>query len=178
MKIRTAYLQLFQCVRSVEYTPLVVTPSTLTREETESLRENVWKLGGHCARDWVPECDFVVMNGVTLTTKAVSALLSGKHIVTPDYFRELLVSFETGTYINTTVDPKDFEPPFAEREIPVMNINLQPDAGRAHLFEGKIFVVANAKQRKKVGATIAAGGKPHFPLLYCHSYTGCCCYSI
>jgi len=106
--------------------------------------------------EWMDKCDYVVMDTLTLTVKAVCAILSAKHIVTPAFFNDLYECVKTKKgYPN----PNNFLPVPGEKVLSDKGVSLKPDERRTQLFEGKTFLFANAKHMKKVGAAIQCGGE-------------------
>lgn len=132
---------------------MIITPSTV-KEELKTLKHNVMVLGGHVVQEWEPSCDYVVMNKLELTVKAVCALLAGKFIVTPSFFADMLVAVQTK---KTIPDPNNFLPTCVEKNIPPGS-TFSPIIGRAELFKGKVFVFCTQKHLKKMNVAVEAGG--------------------
>ncbi len=130
---------------------MIVTPSAV--KELKELKTAVMTLGGHMVQEWTNECDYVIMESLSLTVKVACALLAAKYIVTPDFFQDMLQCAKTKKpYPN----PNNYLPTIAEKHIEGQT--FEPISVRSQLFDGKIFVFASPKHLKKLEQAVLAGG--------------------
>ncbi|CAL8118775.1 unnamed protein product [Orchesella dallaii] len=138
----------------INYTPLVVTTSSV--KATQDFKNKICKLGGHFINEWSVYVTHVVMDSITLTIKAVCALLAAKPIVTQAYITDLLSSYETH---KPEPDPNNFLPPVAEKGLSkIDDSTFYPNPGRTTLFAGKTFLFCTQRHLKKLLPAIIAGG--------------------
>jgi nijmegen breakage syndrome protein 1 len=142
------------CLCRIHYTPLVVSPSTI--KDVAKLKKTVMTLGGHMVNEWSPNCDYVVMESLTLTVKAVCALLSAKSIVTSAFFDDL---YECIITKKKRPHPNNFLPPLGEKRLQTDGLSFKPNPLRSQLFEGKTFLFSNQKQIKMIGVVVKCGGE-------------------
>jgi pSer/pThr/pTyr-binding forkhead associated (FHA) protein len=75
---------------------LVVSTSSLRRVDQESgtIHQIMSKLGGYVLSEWHPSCQFLIMDKILTSIKAISILANQGYIVTIGYFKDLLKSIE------------------------------------------------------------------------------------
>ncbi|XP_071785075.1 nibrin-like [Asterias amurensis] len=142
----------------VTYEPLVVAFSSLPSVEKKSLKLLTRKLGGHVVPEWSKECTHLIMTQLTVTIKVIGALVTCRHIVTPEFLRK---TEEAAAADSKMPDPLNYHPTLAETAINEKDVSFQPNVDRQTLFNGMTVVFLTAKQLKQLGQIVElAGGKP------------------
>lgn len=138
----------------MDYTPFVITTSSV--KATGEFKERIIKLGGHYVNEWNVKVTHLVMESLTLTVKAVCALLAAKPIVTSAYIENLLSCIQEKKDLPST---NQFLPTITEKGMTSMDEStFYPNTARTTLFAGKTFLFCTAKHLKKLAAAIEAGG--------------------
>jgi len=147
----------------VEYTPLVVTTSTL--KDVSLLKTKIRSLGGHLLTEWTKDSTYLAMEGIVLTIKVVGALVFGRSIVTPAYFEDYLKAVlegisQGGDYDldQHLPDAGNYLPPLLERNLTGKDDLFRPSSGRSKIFRGKHFILSDEKAMKNYSSIIIGGG--------------------
>ncbi|XP_052818787.1 nibrin-like isoform X2 [Mya arenaria] len=140
------------------FEPLALTTSCLDVSAKKSVRQQLITLGGHMTSEWQRGCSLLVMSKISVTIKAICALVSQCPIVTPDYLAAMVTHLQGTT---EKPDPFNFTPNLAETQLDPSEVSFKSDIRRKTLFQGKTFVFLSAKQFKKMSFAIElAGGVP------------------
>lgn len=139
----------------LDYSPLVVTTSTLTPDGKRSLGQQLVMLGGHLVNSWQDTVTHVTMCNLTLTVKVVCALANGKPIVTPQYWDNYITALSTKQPLP---DCKDYIPPLAETTLNVNEVSFDVNENRKKLFVGKHFVFSSSHQYNLYSCMVTAAG--------------------
>ncbi|KAK7886798.1 hypothetical protein WMY93_026419 [Mugilogobius chulae] len=118
----------------------VVCSSCLDNSGKASLSEALKLVGGKLVGTWSQECTHLVMSKVKVTIKTISALLTARPIVTPEFFSALHEAVQ-----------KKSAPPEADRFLPEIN---EPRS----FLSGKPLFFLNAKQMSRLRAAVTYGG--------------------
>lgn len=147
-----------QCESSYDvcYQPLIVSTSCIESQEKRSLKELIQKLGGHILSEWQENCTHLVMKEIKVTIKAVCAMISLKHMVTINYFQDLIKAIQER---KCHPDPENYIPESGEPLLMKENVSFKHRPERTHLFENKTFICTSQKQYKKLhlAITLASG---------------------
>ncbi|XP_045192150.2 nibrin-like [Mercenaria mercenaria] len=142
----------------VVYEPLVLTASCLDAAVKKTVRQYMCTLGGHMISEWQKDCSLLVMSKISVTIKVISALVSQKFIVTPQYLEAFKKHLQGS---GEKPDPSKFTPELAETQLDGSEVSFNPDSRRKTLFEGMTFYFLSPKQLKKMNVAIElAGGMP------------------
>ncbi|XP_052229879.1 nibrin-like isoform X6 [Dreissena polymorpha] len=142
----------------VVFEPFVVTASCLESASKRKLHQQLCTLGGHVTKEWQMDCSCLLMNKISVTIKAICALVSQKPIVTLDYI-DMYIKHLQGSVEKP--DPYRFTPSLAETQLDPSDVSFEADSRRKTLFQGKTFVFLNHKQFNKMRLAIElAGGVP------------------
>lgn len=126
-------------------------------------KSKIVKLGGHFVNEWSGLITHVLMESITLTIKAVCALLSAKPIVTPKYVEDLVAAFEKG---KAPPEAKKYVPPITEKGMTQLDETLfYPNTARTTIFAGKTFLFCTSKHLKKLALAVEVGGNWTFKIL-------------
>jgi nijmegen breakage syndrome protein 1 len=139
----------------VVYDPVIVTMSCLDKVGKKEARNLISQLGGVIANDWRKDCSFVLMKNITVTIKVVCALVAQKHVVTVQYFSDLLKHFQGKT--SEKPKPENYLPAVTESLIRP-GVSFHPTAERASVFQGMTFYFLSTKQFNKLNLAVELGG--------------------
>jgi len=126
--------------------PLMVTTSCVTAANKVQLKKQLCRLGGYLVNDWHNDCSFVVMDKLTITVKVINALISQKHIVTKNYFDDLVD--RAACLSLKEANPAKYLPELAEENLD--DVDFEPLPSRKVLFKGKKLVFFNNSQLQKM----------------------------
>ncbi|XP_077284905.1 nibrin [Arctopsyche grandis] len=106
---------------------------------------------------WTTDCTHLTMSSITLTLKVLSALVSGKPIVTASFWSTCYENFQKDVPFP---DPADYLPPISEPTLNQQTANFRVDQTRCKVFANKLFIFVSRSQMEKYGYVIkAASGK-------------------
>jgi len=151
LEFGTAGISKYRCV----YEPCVITTSCLDHSAKRVVKQKVLTLGGHMISEWTSDCTLVVMTSLSVTVKVICALVSLKHVVTPQFLIDMVSACETRTKLP---DPNDYLPPLAESQVNPNEISFRPNLLRKSLFAGKRFYFVTADQFTKLRVVIQSAG--------------------
>lgn len=134
---------------------LVVCSSCLDNDGKVSLSQSLKSMGGTLVGSWTKDCTHLVMSTVKVTIKTISALLCCRPIVKPDFFTALHSAIQNKS---TLPEAERFMPEIDEPSLNKDEVHLGVTQKRKDLFAGKTFVFLNAKQLKRLSATVSFGG--------------------
>ncbi|XP_053699508.1 nibrin isoform X3 [Synchiropus splendidus] len=140
---------------SVDHQQPVVCSSCMDVAGKAALSQALQSLGVKLLNSWSPDCTHLVMPAVKLTIKTITALLSCRPIVKPEYFSEFC------TAVQQHMAPPSVErflPEIDEPSLSTKDVNLTPLPARKHLFTGKTFVFLSAKQLNRLATVVSCGG--------------------
>ncbi|KAM8826464.1 nibrin [Synchiropus picturatus] len=140
---------------SVDHQQLVVCSSCMDVTGKAALSQALQSLGVKLLGSWSPDCTHLVMPAVKLTIKTITALLSCRPIVKPEYFSEFC------TAVQQHLAPprvERFLPEIDEPSLSTKDVNLAPLPARKHLFTGKTFVFLSARQLNRLDTVVSCGG--------------------
>ncbi|XP_068616216.1 nibrin [Brachionichthys hirsutus] len=140
---------------SVNHQKLVVCSSCLDNDGKTSLSQALLALGGKLVNAWSQECTHLTMSPAKVTIKTISALLSCRPIVKPEFFSELSKSAR-----QKRPPPKtsSFIPEVDEPSLPKEDVNLDMIPHRKQIFREKTFVFLIPKQLRRLSAAVSFGG--------------------
>lgn len=144
-----------ECVWNVKRVDFITCLSGITELNITGI-ENIVKI----TSEWNDKCSHLTMDKLELTDKAVTALASRKHIVSPLYWKRCSDMIKIRKPL-----PKenDFVPELAEASLDYRSFDFGPLNLRADLFKNKKFLFFSRKQMSRHKVTIiAAGGESVF----------------
>ncbi|XP_060590828.1 nibrin-like isoform X2 [Ruditapes philippinarum] len=142
----------------IVYEPMVLTASCLDAAVKKMVKQYMCTLGGHMVPEWQRDCSLLVMSKISVTIKVISALVSQKFIVTPQYVEAYKKHLQG---LEEKPDPSRFTPELAETQVDTNEVSFNPDSRRKTLFQGMTFYFLSPKQLKKMHVAIElAGGMP------------------
>lgn len=142
----------------------------LKPDDKKNVKSVISQLGGKVVENWSKDPSYLVTSSVRLTFEVMCALVSGKHIVTPQFWNSLM---NAGN--ETPGDPSKFVPPLLDKRLSNNSSLCLPNTARKSLFKDKLFIFPNSKSFNVFKGLIElAGGKAekisecHMPLSdYC-----------
>lgn len=138
--------------------------STLKGENLQKLKVTLSKLGVVLKNDWDDSCNYLTMPVITLTIKVVLALVQGSHIVTTDFWTNLLKSI---TNFSALPDPHNFIPAVMESTLNKEVVSFAPDIHRRSIFKDKKFIFFSRRQYEMYKPVLSRSGA--LPLLLAES---------
>ncbi|KAK2164940.1 hypothetical protein LSH36_57g04077 [Paralvinella palmiformis] len=138
-----------------DYEPYLVLTSCLDPATKRLTRQLLCQLGGHIINECHKGCDALIMNNLSITIKAVCALICQKPIVTPKYLEDKLKALQAGT---KQPNPEDYLPQLDESQLNPEDVTFTPNPQRQELFQGMHFIFLTRKQFKKMSEAITLGG--------------------
>ncbi|XP_049586792.1 nibrin [Syngnathus scovelli] len=145
----------FQSKFSVDHQMPVVCSSCLDNDGKAALSAILQLFGGKLVNSWTQDCTHLVMPSVKITIKTISALLSSRPIVKPEFFSELSQAAQQKL---PPPKPELFIPDIDEPSLKNQVVNLKPDLRRKRLFAGTNFIFLTSKQFKRLSAPVTLGG--------------------
>lgn len=81
---------------------------------------------------------------------------AGQHIVTPQYWENLVNAIESKKGI--LPDPADFIPPLNEAVLNENQVSFSVNNQRSSLFKSLLFIATTAKQKNRIEPMVTAAG--------------------
>lgn len=139
---------LCQNIWRVEHVQFTIVTSTITEIRTkEEIEAATNLLDGRFQQQWDDTCTHLVMGGVTITIKALVALIRGIPIVTPEFLKQTILAVREKR--PAMPEPKDFIPQVTEEYILNEKSCYAVNLDRCRLFDGKIFVFMLNKHQQQ-----------------------------
>lgn len=135
-------------------TSVITTYSCLSADQKKQINVLMKKIGGVVIPNWKSTCTHLTVEKITLTVKALSAVIDGKPIVNLKYW----VDFVRCVTSNLPLpNAKDYKPEFSEMALS-KNHPLDYDEKRKTLFKDKVFVFPDASAKSKLDSLITLAG--------------------
>ncbi|CAF1115939.1 unnamed protein product, partial [Didymodactylos carnosus] len=150
---------------TLRYNPLLVCTSSVGADVTKKLKERLVQLGGHLIEQWKKEMNYLVMDTVKATPKALSSLICQQPIVLVTYFDDYVDSVKKGA--STLPNPNDYVPPIASDEMlrpsdslasTQDDIDVRQNIRRKTLFKGKTFLFTTNRSHETLSGLLKFGG--------------------
>ena len=136
----------------------------------------LFRLGGSLLDEWNSKCVYVVMQNLALTVKVACALVSQRHIVTPDFFDDLLkhaTSCDNDIgHITHKLADHHYLPIMMESQIDASSVSFAPLPQRTTLFKDKTFVFLFSEQYNCLKSVVElASGTSHLVNVATNDFT-------
>ncbi|CAB3224132.1 unnamed protein product [Arctia plantaginis] len=138
--------------------------STLKGENLQKLKLTLSKLGVLLKNEWDDSCYYLTMPVITLTIKVVLALVQGSHIVTTDFWENLL---ESVNKFSAIPDPQKFIPAVIESTLNKEVVSFSPDVQRKSIFKDKKFIFFSRRQYDMYKPVLCRSGASPLLLAEC-----------
>ncbi|CAB3253464.1 unnamed protein product [Arctia plantaginis] len=138
--------------------------STLKGENLQKLKLTLSKLGVLLKNEWDDSCYYLTMPVITLTIKVVLALVQGSHIVTTDFWENLL---ESVNKFSAIPDPQKFIPAVMESTLNKEVVSFSPDVQRKSIFKDKKFIFFSRRQYDMYKPVLCRSGASPLLLAEC-----------